>query len=216
MSQADVGMATHVNTHAAVAECIIVRVTCSEAGGAQWLYSAGAALNCKCKLVWQLLRRTAVQYRLLSLLYKRTWEQSARVTKTLHLNWHIASHLGRRKQVFPFPDNWLHSVGPYTGTIADKPPNAGAHHIPNTGYLCHSIWSSQWRGSPRAIGFIFGMGKPDWLGYNLVNAGRWSTQSIGQNTPKWQTHRQPRRHSKCHGNALLHQVAKISQNYIKH
>jgi len=39
--------------------------------------------------------------------------------------------------------------------------------------------------------------KLEWLGYNLVKVAWWSTQSFGHNTSTWQTHRQPRRHSKC-------------------
>jgi len=50
----------------------------------------------------------------------------------------------------------------------------------------------------RAIEFIFGTGKLEWPCYNLVKVAWWSTQSFGHNTSTWQTHRQPRRHSKCH------------------
>jgi len=64
------------------------------------------------------------------------------------------------------------------------------------------IWSCRWGGSPRAIGFIFGVGKLEWPGYNLVKVAWWLTESFGHNTSTWQTHRQPRRHSKCRANAL--------------
>jgi len=64
------------------------------------------------------------------------------------------------------------------------------------------IWRRRW------VGFIFGVGKLEWLGYNLVKIAWWATQSFGHNTSTWQTHRQPRRHSKCRANALC-RVAKI-------
>jgi len=57
------------------------------------------------------------------------------------------------------------------------------------------IWCPEWVGYPWAVGFIFGVGKLEWLGYNLVKVAWWSTQSFGHNTSTWQTHRQPRRHS---------------------
>jgi len=66
-----------------------------------------------------------------------------------------------------------------------------------------SIWRPRWGGSHRAVEFIVGKTKLEWLGYNLVKAAWWSTQSFGHNTSTWQTHRQPRRHSKCHANALV-------------
>jgi len=46
-------------------------------------------------------------------------------------------------------------------------------------------------------------GKLEWLGYNLVKVTWWSTQSFGHNTSTSQTHRQPRRHSKCHVYTLV-------------
>jgi len=64
------------------------------------------------------------------------------------------------------------------------------------------IWRHQRRGSPRAIGFIFRTEKLEWLGYNLVKVAWWSTQSFEHNTSTWQTHRQPRRYSKCRADAL--------------
>jgi len=65
-----------------------------------------------------------------------------------------------------------------------------------------SIWRPQWGGSPGAIGFTFGVGKLKGRGYNLVKVAWWSTRSFGHDTSTWQTHRQPRRHSKCSANAL--------------
>jgi len=67
-------------------------------------------------------------------------------------------------------------------------------------YLSH-IWYPQWGGYPQSIKFIFGTEKLEWLGQNLVKVERWLTQSFGHNTSTWQTHRQPRRHSKCCTNA---------------
>jgi len=62
------------------------------------------------------------------------------------------------------------------------------------------LWRPQ---SPRAIGFIFGMGKLKWLGYNQVKATRWSTQSFGTtNQRDRRTDRQWCRHSKCRTNWL--------------
>jgi len=46
------------------------------------------------------------------------------------------------------------------------------------------------------------MRKLEWLGYNPVKVAWWSTQSSGHNTSTWQTHRQPRRRSKCRANAI--------------
>jgi len=66
-----------------------------------------------------------------------------------------------------------------------------------TSYSQHCIWHPQWGGSPREIGFIFGTGKLEWLGCSLAKIAWWATQSLGHNTSTWQTHRQPRRHSKC-------------------
>jgi len=64
--------------------------------------------------------------------------------------------------------------------IADKLPNAAlrwmtAIYRPNfPAFIYHSpIWRPQWGGSPRAIGCIFGTGKLEWLGYNLVKVARW-------------------------------------------
>jgi len=64
------------------------------------------------------------------------------------------------------------------------------------------IWRPQWGESLRTIEFIFGMGKLEWLGYNLVKVARWSTQSLWHNTSTWQTQRQPRRLTRCHANVL--------------
>jgi len=53
--------------------------------------------------------------------------------------------------------------------------------------------------SPRAIGFIFGIGKLEWLGYNLMkwhHDDRLSRMgAIQQRDRHTQTHRQPRRHN---------------------
>jgi len=53
--------------------------------------------------------------------------------------------------------------------------------------------------SPQAIGFVFGMGKLEWLLASLqsVKVAWWSTQSFEHNTSTWQTNRHTRRHSKC-------------------
>jgi len=64
------------------------------------------------------------------------------------------------------------------------------------------IWCLQWGGSPRAIRFIFSVGKLEWLGYNLVKVTWQLTQSFGHSTSTWQTDRPLRRHSKCRANAL--------------
>jgi len=58
------------------------------------------------------------------------------------------------------------------------------------------------KGFPWAIGFIFGVGKLEWLGYSLVKVESWSTQSFGYNTSTWQTHRQPRRHNNSRFSAV--------------
>jgi len=57
-------------------------------------------------------------------------------------------------------------------------------------YLPLSHLTPSRRSIPRAIGFIFGMGKLEWLGYNLVKVAWWSTHSFGHNTSTWQTHGQ--------------------------
>jgi len=78
-----------------------------------------------------------------------------------------------------------------SSAIADKPPDACQRRIHNTAYRpttsSHSIWCSQWGGFFRAIGFIFGVGKLERLGYNLVKVAWRSTLSIGHNTSTWQT-----------------------------
>jgi len=56
-------------------------------------------------------------------------------------------------------------------------------------YLPSPIWRLQWGGSLGAIGFIFGLGKLEWLGYNLVKVAWWSSQSLRHNTSTWQTDR---------------------------
>jgi len=62
--------------------------------------------------------------------------------------------------------------------------------------LFSSTLRPRWGRCPRAIRFMFGMGKLEWLGYNLVKVAWWSTQSFGHNTSTWQTHtdRQTDRH----------------------
>jgi len=65
--------------------------------------------------------------------------------------------------------------------------NTDAHGIQSIAYLRHSVWRPQWGESPRAIGFIFGVGKLEWLGYNLVKVAWWSTQSFGHSTSTWQS-----------------------------
>jgi len=77
----------------------------------------------------------------------------------------------------------FHSHGGATYTALT---DACVRRTPNIAYnLTPSM-----RGSPLAIRFIFGMGKLEWLGYNLVKVAWWSTQSFGYNTSTWQTHRQ--------------------------
>jgi len=68
-------------------------------------------------------------------------------------------------------------------------------------------WRPQWGGSTPSYRVHIGMEKLEWLGYNLVKVAWWSTQSFEHNTSTWQTHGQPRRHSKCRANAL-HRMAK--------
>jgi len=41
------------------------------------------------------------------------------------------------------------------------------------------VWRPKWGGSLRAIGFIFSVGKLEWLGYNLMKIVWRSTQSFG-------------------------------------
>jgi len=55
-------------------------------------------------------------------------------------------------------------------------------------------WRHSWRGFSRTIGFVFGVGKLEWLGYNLVKIAWWSTQSFGHNTSTWQTLRRTDSH----------------------
>jgi len=55
-----------------------------------------------------------------------------------------------------------------------------------------TIWRPRWRRSLRAIWFILGMGKLEWLGYKLVKVAWWSTQCFGT------IHQR----SKCCANAL--------------
>jgi len=54
------------------------------------------------------------------------------------------------------------------------------------------IWLPQWGRSPQATGFMFGMGKLEWLSYRLMKVAWWPTQSFGHNASTWQTDRQPR------------------------
>jgi len=70
--------------------------------------------------------------------------------------------------------------------------------FPTFTYLSHLMPSIM--GSSRAIGFIFGMRKLEWLGYNLVRITVVWAHDI--NVTDKQTDRQPRRHSKCRTNAL--------------
>jgi len=109
-----------------------------------------------------------------------------------------------------------------TSAIADKLADAytnvfarGRHATVRImySYRIPNIWRSQWGGSPRAIGFIFDMGKLERLGYNLVKVAWWSTQSFGNNTSTWQTHRQPRRYSNSRPYALR-QAAKIVRGFL--
>jgi len=43
----------------------------------------------------------------------------------------------------------------------------------------YSIWRPQRGRFPEAIEFLFGVGKLEWLGYNVVKVAWWSTQSFG-------------------------------------
>jgi len=58
------------------------------------------------------------------------------------------------------------------------------------------IWR---RGFPRAIGFIFGTGNTRMA---CLQSGERRMMLFGHNTSTWQTHRQPRRHSKWRACAL--------------
>jgi len=106
-----------------------------------------------------------------------------------------------------------------SSAVADKPPDACARYAVlsraalwwltalywlnfSTFTYRSSIWRPQRGKSPRAIGFKFGTGKLEWLGYNTMKVAWWLTQSFGHNTSTWQTHRQPRRHRKRRANAL--------------
>jgi len=64
-----------------------------------------------------------------------------------------------------------------------------AIYLPDcSNFACPSpIWRRQWEGSSRLIGFIYGMGKLEWLGYNLVKVAWWSTQLSRHNAPTWHT-----------------------------
>jgi len=54
------------------------------------------------------------------------------------------------------------------------------------------------------VGFICGLGKLEWLGYNLVRSHDDRLSRLGTTHQRdRQTHRQPRRHSKCRANTLL-------------
>jgi len=63
------------------------------------------------------------------------------------------------------------------------------------------IWPSQWGRSPWAIGFIFGVGELEWLGYKCwrLHDDRLSRLGTIHQRDK---HRQPRRHSRCRVKAL--------------
>jgi len=71
------------------------------------------------------------------------------------------------------------------------------------------IWYPQWGGSSPAIGFMFGAGKLEWLGCNLMKRPRDRLSHLGTiHQRDRHTHRQPHRHSKCSATALR-RAAKI-------
>ena len=67
MTEADVGMATQVNTHAAVAEGVVVRLVSRESRCTHRLDQTDGVLHHEPKLVLQLLRRPATQQTLFTL-----------------------------------------------------------------------------------------------------------------------------------------------------
>jgi len=82
-----------------------------------------------------------------------------------------------------------------SSAIADKPPDATIWWVTATywpdfpiftypGPICRTQW-----GSPRAVGFLFGTRKLEWLCYNLVKVAWWSPQSLGYIASTWQTDR---------------------------
>jgi len=89
---------------------------------------------------------------------------------------------------------WFHSHGSTT-----------QRRIPTLHTICQT---SSMRKSPQAIGFVFGLGKLEWLGYNLVKVACWSTQLFGHNTSTWQTNIQTDSHVTI-GNAALKPVLKF-------
>lgn len=72
MTQADIGMTTHINTHAAVAKSVVVWVMSSEASCTYWLHHIDTVLYCETVLVWQLLWRPPTHQTFLSFLCSDT------------------------------------------------------------------------------------------------------------------------------------------------
>jgi len=74
-----------------------------------------------------------------------------------------------------------------SSAIADKPPDACVLSWAALWWMTVIYWPGfpttypspiscpQWGGSPKAIGFIYGMEKLEWLGYNMVKVAWWST-----------------------------------------
>jgi len=57
----------------------------------------------------------------------------------------------------------------------------------------------RFRGCRRAVGFVIGMEKQEWLGYNILKVALRSTQSFGHSTATWQIRSNKRdRHTDRH------------------
>jgi len=69
-------------------------------------------------------------------------------------------------------------------------------------YLPRSHLTPSWRGIPSSYRVHIWYGKTRMSGLQSVEVAWWLTLSFGHNTSQWQTHIQPRRHSKCRANAL--------------
>jgi len=72
--------------------------------------------------------------------------------------------------------------------------------FPTFTYPSPPVWCPQWGRSPWAIGLIFGTGKLEWLGYNVVKRHT-MINSFGHNTSTWRTDRQQQQ-MPCHDTAL--------------
>jgi len=94
MAEADVGMTTQVNPHAAVSECIIVRVVSCEAWCINGLKHAGAVLNWETKLLCQLLRRTTTHQTLFSLLCHNNNRVRTIPSKAPNVQYPLSNNIG--------------------------------------------------------------------------------------------------------------------------